>query len=147
MANDTFYLIINKEGKFNYSNKGFQNSPHYVTLTTAKYRAKDIILGTHRFYDPQHAYHVERALALKDMKVRAFKLNAKAEMLVDPDKPDLTLREFVEQNKMEYEVDIYDKIMRKIPAVMPADPPKTGPIRISLSNQDLDGITGIQIKP
>lgn len=137
--NDTFYLIINREGKFNYSNKGFQNSPHYIALATAKYRAKDLILSASRFFDPQRSYHVERALELKDMKVRTFKITVDAEMLIDRDQPDMTLREFVDKHKMESEVDIYDKLMQNIPSVIPAAPPKQGPVRIATS--------GIQITP
>lgn len=114
-----YYLVINGGGKFNYSNKGFQATPHYISLVTAKYRVKDIINSTARFFDPRYAFHITRVGDLRYMKVRAYQLNSEYEMIQSQDQPEQPIREFALAHDMSDVVKNYDSLMIKIKASTP----------------------------
>lgn len=117
--NKLYYLVINGEGKFNYSNKGFQATPHYISLVTAKYRVKDIINSTARFFNPRHAFHITRVDDLRYMKVRAYQLNSEYEMIQSQDQHPQPIREFALAHGMGDVVKNYDALMIKASITTP----------------------------
>jgi len=115
--NTNFILIINKEGKFNYSNKGFQNSPHYIAMATAKYRAKDLVFMQTRFFDPKTQWKIEQAEDLLRIRVRYYQIDDRAQMLLNPDKPEMSLREFADAEGLPdvvAQIDALSKILSNI---------------------------------
>ena len=111
----SFFLIINKDGQFNYSNKGFTNTPHYVSLVTAKYRASDLVKGVRRFFDPKYEYNLDRVRELRGITIRAYKLNDMCEMVLEPALPDMTLADFFTTFNMTKEPPILEWLYDKVP--------------------------------
>lgn len=108
-----YYLIINGEGKFNFSNKGFQGTPHYVSLVTAKYRVRDLISDVARFFNPaRDLYRIDN---LTQMKIRAYTLNSNYGMILDPNSPEMNIREFAISQKMNEIVNTYDALVKHLP--------------------------------
>ena len=112
--NTTYLLIENKDGKFNYSNKGFVDTPHYISLVTAKYRAKDIVKSAHRWFDPKDKYCIERVRDLLKMKIRYYNLDSHGQMLLEPAMPEMDLYTFADAENMQDVVGMVDYLRSEL---------------------------------
>lgn len=109
-----FYLIADGTGKFNYSNKGFVATPHYISLVTAKYRAKDLVDNASRWFRPDQ-WHIDTVNSLRGITVNAYCLNSSNEMLLNPSVPNMDFMTFLQFHKMERERKILEKLFNTVP--------------------------------
>ena len=112
--NTTYLLIENKDGKFNYSNKGFVDTPHYISLFTAKYRAKDLTKNVKRWFDPTDQYAIQRARDLMLMKIRYYNLDQHGQMLLEPAMPEMDIYTFADTENMQDVVGMIDYLRSEL---------------------------------
>jgi len=109
-----FYLIADGTGKFNYSNKGFVATPHYISLVTAKYRAKDLVDGASRWFR-RDQYYIDKVNSLRGITINAYYLNSENEMRLLPSAPNMDLMTFLQTHKMEREKKILETLFNAVP--------------------------------
>ena len=110
--NTEYFLIRNAAGLCNYSNKGFVDTPHYISRVTAKYRVKDLVENVARLFDPKSDHCLYRLRYLSEVKVTVFYFNeANGEMSVDQSHSPMSIIEFCEKFDM---ADIKDAMSKLI---------------------------------
>lgn len=110
--NTEYFLIRNAAGLCNYSNKGFVDTPHYISRVTAKYRVKDSVANVARWFDPKSDHSLYRLRYLSEVKITVFYFNeATGEMSVDQSYSPMSIVEFCEKFDM---VDIKDTMSKLI---------------------------------
>jgi len=110
--NTEYFLIRNAAGQCNYSNKGFVDTPHYISRVTAKYRVKDSVAIVARWFDPKSDRSLQRLQDLAEVKVTVFYFNeATGEMIADQSYSPMSIIEFCEKFDM---ADIKDAMSKLI---------------------------------
>ena len=108
--NKIYFLIRNKKGQCSYSNKGFVNTPHYISEATVKYRVKELVEGAVRWFDPAEKYQVDQARELRDVTVTVYNFDSHPEgggMMREPAMPVMDLVDFCQTYNMQ---DVADKL-------------------------------------
>lgn len=113
--NTEYFLIRNAAGQCNYSNKGFVDTPHYISRVTAKYRIEELVKNIARWYDPEREYSRQRLRDLAEVKVTVFYFNeVTGEMIVDQSYSPMSVIEFCEKFNMAEIKDIMFKLIQRI---------------------------------
>ena len=113
--NTEYFLIRNAEGQCNYSNKGFVDTPHYISRATVKYRVQDMVMHVARWFKPGDPHDRQRLQHLLGVKITVFYFNeATGEMILDQSYSPMSIVEFCEKFNIQ---ETLDKMKRLEPFI------------------------------